>query len=160
MTGQWLEGPEAEARYWYDSLRNPVEFDQAVRALAADGHGVFIEASPHPVLTAAVTDTAEDAVVAGTLRRDDGGPDRFLTSLAEVHVTGTSVDWAAVLPAGQPVELPTYAFQHQRYWPQPAAGGAGDVGAAGLYPAGHPLLGAAVEPAEGGGYLFTGRLSV
>jgi NADP-dependent 3-hydroxy acid dehydrogenase YdfG/acyl carrier protein len=70
------------------------------------------------VLTAAVGDAAPEAVVAGTLRRQDGGPGRFLASLAEVHVTGTTVDWAAVLPAGRPAELPTYAFQRQRYWPQ------------------------------------------
>jgi acyl transferase domain-containing protein len=57
--------------------------------------------------------------VTGTLRRDDGGPDRFLASLAEAHVHGGHVDWAAVLPQGQRVELPTYAFQHQRYWPRP-----------------------------------------
>ena len=78
------------------SLRAPVEFDRAVRVLAGAGHGVFIEVSPHPVLTAAITETLEDAgqagrpapVVTGTLRRDDGGPARFLASLAEVHVRG------------------------------------------------------------------------
>ena len=58
MTGQWLDGPEAEAGYWYDSLRAPVEFDRAVRVLAEAGHRVFVEVSPHPVLTAAVTETA------------------------------------------------------------------------------------------------------
>ena len=133
MTGEWLDGLEAEAGYWYESLRAPVEFGQAVQALAASGHGVFVEVSPHPVLTAAITETldagsAGDAgsaagtvppVVAGTLRRDDGGPGRFLRSLAGVHVRGTGVDWAAVLGRGQRVELPTYAFRHQRYWPQP-----------------------------------------
>jgi acyl transferase domain-containing protein len=73
------------------------------------------------VLTAAITETLEDAglpapVVAGTLRRDDGGPARLLASLAEVFVRGVAVDWAAVL-GGAPGELPTYAFQRQRYWP-------------------------------------------
>ena len=57
MTGEFLAGPEAGARYWYDSLRAPVRFDGAVAALAARGHRVFIEASPHPVLTAAITET-------------------------------------------------------------------------------------------------------
>ena len=61
MTGQWLAGPEAEAGYWYDSLRAPVEFDRAVRMLAASGHRVFVEVSPHPVLTAAITETLDDA---------------------------------------------------------------------------------------------------
>jgi NAD(P)-dependent dehydrogenase (short-subunit alcohol dehydrogenase family)/acyl carrier protein len=56
-------------------------------------------------------------VVTGTLRRDDGGPGRFLLSLASVHVHGTDVDWAAVLGGGHRVDLPTYPFQRQRYWP-------------------------------------------
>ena len=60
MTGG-LAGPGQDGGYWYDSLRAPVEFARAVRALAASGHGVFIEVSPHPVLTAAVTETLEDA---------------------------------------------------------------------------------------------------
>ena len=124
MTGETLAGPgQAGAAYWYDSLRAPVEFERAIRALAASGHGVFIEVSPHPVLAAAVTATLEDAgrgtpVVTGTLRRDDGGPSRLLASLAGVHVRGTAVNWPAVLGAGQQVELPTYAFLHQRYWPR------------------------------------------
>jgi acyl transferase domain-containing protein/thioesterase domain-containing protein/acyl carrier protein len=170
MTGRWLDGLEAEAGYWYDSLREPVEFDRAVRVLAQTGHRVFIEVSPHPVLTAAITATLEDAgngtgggplpVVSGTLRRDDGGPGRFLASLAEVHVRGISVDWAAALRAGRWVELPTYAFQRRRYWPQPVPAAAADVAAAGLRPAGHPLLGAGLELADGDGYLLTGLLSV
>ncbi|HEY7147659.1 MAG TPA: SDR family NAD(P)-dependent oxidoreductase, partial [Streptosporangiaceae bacterium] len=167
MTGEWLQGPEAGAGYWYDSLRSAVEFDQAVRALAASGHGVFVEVSAHPVLTAAITETLEsgpaataEPVATGTLRRRDGGTRRFLASLAAVHVRGVPVDWTAVLPAGRPVELPTYAFQRRRYWPQPVAAQAGDVGAAGLAAVGHPLLGAGVELAGGEEYLLTGRLSV
>src|ERR1035438_56752 len=57
MSGQWLDGPEAA--YWYDSLRAPVEFARAVRVLAESGHRVFVEVSPHPVLTAAITETVE-----------------------------------------------------------------------------------------------------
>ncbi|WP_307800976.1 type I polyketide synthase [Actinomadura violacea] len=165
MTGEFLDGPELDAAYWYASLRASVEFDRAVRVLAEGRHRVFIEASPHPVLTSAITGTLEalpgagaPPVVTGTLRRDDGGTARLLLSLAEVHVSGTDVDWTAVLPAGRRVELPTYAFQRQRYWPQTLQV-AGDVASAGLGATGHPLLGAAVELAGGTGLVFTGRLS-
>jgi candicidin polyketide synthase FscB len=125
MTGEMVRGPELDAGYWYGSLRSPVEFDRAVRVLADAGYQVFIEASPHPVLTAAINGTLEDAgaeapVVTGTLRRDDGGPARLLASLAETHVRGVHVNWPAVL-SGQPVELPTYAFQRQHYWPRPGS---------------------------------------
>src|ERR1035441_899474 len=171
VTGRWLDGLEAGAGYWYESLRAPVEFDRAVRVLAGSGHGVFIEVSPHPVLTAAIAATVEDTevaggaeaarpVVTGTLRRGDGGAARLLASLAQVHVRGVAVDWAAVLPAGQRVELPTYAFQHQRYWPQPSPVPSGDAGSLGLGAVDHPLLGAGVELAGAEGFLLTGRLSL
>ncbi|HEY2267501.1 MAG TPA: acyltransferase domain-containing protein, partial [Streptosporangiaceae bacterium] len=137
MTGEWLDGLEAEAGYWYDSLRSPVEFGRAVAVLAQSGHGTLVEVSPHPVLVPAIT----APVVAGTLRRDDGGPARFLASLAEVHVQGVPVDWTAVLPAGRRVELPTYAFRRRRFWPE------------------RPLLGAAVELPASGGLVLPGSLS-
>ena len=169
MTGEFLAGPEADAGFWYDSTRSPVEFARAVQALSACGHQVFIEVSPHPVLAAAVTETLEQEAggdlvataptVTGTLRRGDGGPARLLASLAAMHVHGVTVNWAAVLPAGQQVGLPTYAFQRQRYWPRPGRA-AGDVTAAGLGAVGHPLLGAAVELAVGDGFLLTGQVSL
>jgi candicidin polyketide synthase FscD len=156
MTGEYLQGPEADAGYWYASLRAPVEFERSVRTLARAGHRVFIEASPHPVLSAPVTEALEalsmetlsletgaDAalavgIVTGSLRRDDGGPGRFLSSLAEAYVAGVPVAWTRVLPPARTVELPTYAFQHQRFWPAPvpvlaggASGGTGGAGAGG-----------------------------
>ncbi|MEU2058168.1 SDR family NAD(P)-dependent oxidoreductase [Streptomyces bungoensis] len=74
--------------------------------------------SSHPVLGMAVQEAAPDAVVVGSLRRDQGGADRFLTSLAEAWVRGVPVEWTRVLAGrgGRVVALPTYAFQHRRYW--------------------------------------------
>jgi acyl transferase domain-containing protein/acyl carrier protein len=113
LTGEWLAGPELDPQYWYASLRETVEFDRAVRVLDEAGHGVFVEVSPHPVLTPALT----SPVVVGTLRRDEGGARRLLASFAEAYVRGLSVDWAAVLGRGTAVDLPTYAFQRRHYWP-------------------------------------------
>ncbi len=123
MSGEWIAGPELDAAYWYASLRSTVEFDRAVRVLAESGHRGFIEVSPHPVLTGPITDTLDDAEVAGslvtgTLRRDEGGAARLLASFSEAHVNGVRVDWTTILEPGTPIELPTYAFQHQQYWPQ------------------------------------------
>jgi acyl transferase domain-containing protein len=130
LTGEWLTGPELDADYWFASLRSPVEFERAVRELADAAYGVFVEVSPHPVLTVAVSEMVEGAVaVTGTLRRDDGGGARVLASLAAVHVAGVAVDWAVVLGGGRRVDLPTYAFQHERYWPHPSPG-VGGFGAA------------------------------
>ena len=130
FTGEWLAGPEMDAHYWYASLRGTVEFETAIRTLGASGHSVFVEVSGHPALIGAIGDTLGDAaVVTGTLRRDDGGVRRLLTSLATAYVSGLPVDWAAVHGPGRPVDLPTYAFQRTRYWPaaaQPAVAATAD----------------------------------
>ncbi|NUP50071.1 MAG: SDR family NAD(P)-dependent oxidoreductase, partial [Catenulispora sp.] len=125
MSGELLTGPELGPDYWYASLRSTVEFDRAVRRLVETGHRAFVEVSPHPVLTGAITDTVEAAeatasVITGTLRRDEGGPARLLASLAEAHVHGVRVDWTSVLEHTETTDLPTYAFQRQRFWPKPA----------------------------------------
>ncbi len=113
VTGDWLAGTELDADYWYRNLRQRVAFEPAVRELARQ-HSVFVEVSPHPVLTFAVSEIVGDtSVVSGTLRRDNGGLARFLTSLATLFVRGVPLDWHL---AGTRVDLPTYAFQHERFW--------------------------------------------
>jgi mycoketide-CoA synthase len=124
VTGGMLDGRELVAGYWYRSLREPVRFEQTIRALAADGFRAFVEVSPHPVLTLAVEQTVEaadgeaDVVVTGSLRRRDGGAERFLTSLADAWVGGVDVDWGAAFAGrdARRVALPTYAFQRRRHW--------------------------------------------
>ncbi|WP_461010140.1 SDR family NAD(P)-dependent oxidoreductase, partial [Streptomyces capparidis] len=166
VTGTAVDTAELDAEYWYRNMRSPVLFEPAVRQLLDEGFRVFVESSPHPVLTVGVQQTVEqagvDAVVVGSLRRDEGGRARFLASLAEAHTGGLPVDWREVL-GGAPartVQLPTYAFQNQRYWPRVRPGGTGDVASAGLSAAGHPLLGAALPLPETGGLLLTGRLAL
>ncbi|WP_309235944.1 acyltransferase domain-containing protein, partial [Amycolatopsis sp. SID8362] len=89
VTGDFLDTSTLDAAYWARNLRETVDFAGATKKLLADGYGVFVECSPHPVLTMAIEETAERAVVAvGTLRREDGGPARLLTSLAEAWVRG------------------------------------------------------------------------
>ena len=126
---------------------------------------MFIEASTHPVLTVGMQETFEragvDATTVPTLRRDHGGQDQLVRSLAQAFVAGVPVDWTALFPAEptpRTVDLPTYAFQRQRFWAAPRRGRVGDVAAAGLQRAEHPLLGAAVGLPDGG-LLLTGRVS-
>ncbi|MBB6000812.1 type I polyketide synthase [Streptomonospora salina] len=164
VTGTELDGAGLDAEYWYRNLREPVRFGPAVRAAAGAGHGLFIECGPHPVLTAAVEDTLAEVRAAGTalgtLRRGEGGADRLLTSIAEAFVRGAPVDWTALVPSARPggVALPTYPFQHGRYWLQAPRAGA-DPAALGQAGTGHPLLGAAVDVGDGQA-VCTGRLSV
>ncbi|WP_432844586.1 SDR family NAD(P)-dependent oxidoreductase [Amycolatopsis sp. CA-161197] len=162
LTGAKLDEPMT-ADYWYRNLRGVVRFEDAVRALLADGHRAFVETSGHPVLTANVTGVVEDTgttrtLVTGTLRRDDGGLVRALKSLAAAYTRGLPVDWRPLLDGARTIELPTYAFQRERYWPRKAAM-TGDVTSAGLFPGAHPLLGATVALAGSDGVVCTGRIS-
>ncbi|MFD7504297.1 type I polyketide synthase [Streptomyces sp. NPDC059850] len=166
VTGTRLDTAELDAAYWYRNLRHPVEFERTTRALLADGHRVFVEASPHPVLSVGLEETfaaaeADDARVIGTLRRADGGPARLLTSLAEAHVAGVPVRWAQAFTARdvQRVPLPGHPFQRERFWLLPGTTDR-NVGAAGLLDGDHPLLMAAAELPGSDGLLFTGRLSL
>ncbi|MFI9503682.1 SDR family NAD(P)-dependent oxidoreductase [Nocardia sp. NPDC052566] len=164
VTGEWLDTRVMDAEYWYENLRRTVEFESAVHVLAEQGYTAFLEVSPHPVLTAAVEETLDaagcDGVVLGTLRRDQGDLRRLLLSLGAAWTAGRPVDWSTFFAGARRVDLPTYPFQHRHYWALPAAGaGAADVAAAGLDAADHPLLGAAVELADTGETLLSGRLS-
>ncbi|MFI7894695.1 type I polyketide synthase [Streptomyces sp. CACIS-1.16CA] len=143
LTGGRIDTTTLGAEYWYDNLRATVRFEDATRALLDDGHRLLIEVSPHPVLTVGLRETLEDADLPGavlcTLRRGEGGRERWLTALAEAHVRGVGVDWEGLLLGGRSVDLPTYAFDRDRYWPDsversatgPAAGPAAGPGGAG-----------------------------
>ncbi|WP_304453836.1 type I polyketide synthase [Nocardiopsis sp. YSL2] len=139
LTGERLDETALDADYWYRNLSNPVEFAEVTRVLLRDGHDVFVEVGPHPVLAAHVQETAEshgapDTVVLGTLRRDDGGSRRFTASLAEAHCHGVDVDWTGAFgEAPRVVDLPTYAFRRRRFWR--AGGGDGSATGAGALPA-------------------------
>ncbi|ADI04507.1 putative type I polyketide synthase [Streptomyces bingchenggensis BCW-1] len=164
VTGGLFDTEGLDAEYWYTNLRRTVRFDEAVRALLADGYRFFVESSAHPVLTVGLQETFEDAgadaSALGTIRRDDGGAERFLASLAEGYVRGLPVDWDAVFTGSGAArtELPTYAFQREHFWLD-AEYDTADAAGLGLDPAGHPLLGAAVQVAGEDQLLLTGRLS-
>ncbi|THA54587.1 type I polyketide synthase [Streptomyces sp. A1136] len=157
-----------DAGYWYRNLRGAVRFQETVALLAREGHDTFVEVSAHPVLSTGIQETVEEAtgleprLVVGSLRRDDGGLDRFAASAAEAWVRGLAVDWSPLhgSPAGPATELPTYAFQRARFWldrPSPAATPAG-LGLDGV--GGHPFLGARLDLPDGGPVVLTGSLAL
>ncbi|MFI6449508.1 SDR family NAD(P)-dependent oxidoreductase, partial [Kitasatospora sp. NPDC050543] len=166
LTGARATAEElADPEYWVRHVRDAVRFADAVRALAGENVRTFLELGPDGTLTAMAQQCLPDdtdAVLVPALRRDRPETAAVAACLGRLHVAGAPVDWAAVYAgrAARVIDLPTYAFQRERYWPQGGGGPAGDVAAAGLSAAGHPLLGAAVPLAEGDGHLFTGRLSL
>ncbi|MFD4998115.1 type I polyketide synthase [Streptomyces buecherae] len=135
-----------DAAYWLRNEREVVDFERITRLLLADGHTVFIEVSSHPVLIMGIEETAEAVAeetakaagragaggagrvaVVGSLRRDEGGPDRFLRSVAAAFAAGVPVDWSPAFPGARPVDLPTYAFQRASHWATPATGHPADA---------------------------------
>jgi mycoketide-CoA synthase len=164
-TGHRIDTACLKAGYWYENLRHPVRFHQATQALLDEGYRAFIEASPHPVLTYSIQETAEEtgcpATTIGTLRRHHGDWRQFLVALSTAYAHGTPVDWNAVVTGPRParIELPSYPFQHQSYWlaPQP---GTGEAASLGLNPIAHQILSGEIPLPETDGLLLTGRLSL
>jgi len=168
LTGEPIDTKELDASYWYRNLRETVRFEPVLRSLLEQGKRTFIEVGPHPVLAFGAAETIEAtlgdpgaATVLGTLRRDEGGPERFALSLAEAHAAGAELDWEALFKdtAAEHVPLPTYPFQRKRYWLSASANGS-DPGAIGQRDAEHPLLGALVEDPSSERLTLTGRLSL
>ncbi|MEI5103964.1 polyketide synthase dehydratase domain-containing protein, partial [Streptomyces sp. PmtG] len=156
-TAEELASPE----YWVRHVREAVRFADAVSALVGDGVGTFVEVGPGGVLSALGRESVPDAVFVPVLRGDRPETVAVTTAAGQLHIHGVRVDWEVFFTgqATRRVDLPTYAFQRDQYWPdvQPLIG---DVAAAGLGPAEHPLLGATVVLGGTDGVLLTGRLSV
>ncbi|NUS73202.1 MAG: SDR family NAD(P)-dependent oxidoreductase [Corynebacteriales bacterium] len=162
MAGAFIESSELDGQYWFDNLRRPVQFAPSIEALINDGHRVFIEMSPHPVLSMGIEETADslqldDVATVGSLRRNEGGLARFFASVAQAFCFGIDVSWPEIFAEAHTVELPTYPFQRERYWLAHSRT-SGDAAAAGLRSATHPLLGAHIDLPETGGLILTGRL--
>ena len=170
VTGERVDQQMGSAGYWVGQVRGSVRFADAVTCMAGLGVRSFLEVGPGGVLSGlipSILDTLPDggaSVVVPSLR----GADEALSvtsALASLHVHGVPVDWDAYyrtvhgVTGDSNVDLPTYAFQRRHFWLEPAVA-VGDVTAAGLVTADHPLLGAAIPLPDSGGYLFTGRLSL
>ncbi|MFE0057831.1 type I polyketide synthase [Streptomyces sp. NPDC059003] len=137
--------------HWVDHVREPVRFYDAVESARAAGAHVFLEVGPGGTLTSITKEAfaavgVDDAVVLSSSRRNRGAVDTLLGALAQLHVRGGAVDFGALIGARRSVDLPTYAFQRQRYWLDFLAGmGTADVASAGLAAPEHPLLGAVLD---------------
>ncbi|WP_141514706.1 type I polyketide synthase, partial [Streptomyces zhaozhouensis] len=155
-TAEELASPD----YWARHIRRPVRFLDGVRLLEEHGVTEWLELGPDGVLTALVQAslTAEPGVVASALRRGRPEGATFTSAVGLLAARGARPRWETFFPGGRPTELPSYAFQRQRYWLD-APDAAGDAGGFGLTAADHPLLGAGTALADRDEHVFTGRLS-
>ncbi|MEV6050781.1 SDR family NAD(P)-dependent oxidoreductase, partial [Streptomyces sp. NPDC052107] len=171
VTGQVVSEELTDPAYWVGHVRRPVRFADGVRTARDLGVTRFVEVGPQAVLTAlarqCLDEEAGELVFAPLMRRprkpqEASAATTLLTAAATLHTTGVPVDWRLPTPApGRHLDLPTYAFQRDRYWlSAPVGSGVAGVGAAGLREAGHGLLVAAVSTADGVATVLTGRLGV
>jgi acyl transferase domain-containing protein/thioesterase domain-containing protein len=169
VTAGPLDTAALDAEYWYRNARETVLFGPTVARLLDEGFRRFVEVSPNPILMMPVLEAIahqgetgrSSASFTPTLRRHHGGLDDFALAVGTAWANGIAVDWDRALPPGRKrLSLPTYPFQRQHYWAPAPATGPGDASASGQEPADHPLLAAVVRPAEGGSWIFTGRISL
>jgi mycoketide-CoA synthase len=159
LTGGLVTGEVTEPGYWVRHVREAVRFGDAVEALRAAGIRTFVEVGPDAALTPMAVPQADEAWLP-VLRRNRPEPESLVAAVGGVYVRGGAVDWSRFYAGGgKRIELPTYAFQRQRYWTS-RGGGSGDAAGLGLSAADHPLLGASVELPDTGGAMLTGRLSL
>lgn len=156
LHGTRLDTAELDRDYWYDNLRERVLFDSAVRRSTEDGFRLFIEMSPHPVLTVPVQEIVEDlddALVLSSTRRDRGEVAALLGSLAHLHARGGPVDWSALIGAAAgwicDLRLPAATLLGGLRTPRGRTGAAVDGAAAGRRAAGAPVR-PDLRPAGGG----------
>jgi 1-acyl-sn-glycerol-3-phosphate acyltransferase len=144
--GTWSNAQRFDADYWWRNIREPVRFAAAIDQLIRDGYELFVEVSPHPVLSASISECLayrkKNAVVLPTLRRMEDERLIMLRSVAALYARGRQVSWSCICHSGNCTKLPTYPWQRERHWFESSS--SEDPGEP--YPprgrkSGHPLLG-------------------
>lgn len=121
VSGKIADGRELDAEYWWRNVRNPVRFAEAMDQLIEDGHTVFVELSPHPVLAGSISQCLsqhrQKGTILASLRRQEAEREQMLGSLGALHTLGCPVAWEKLYPeGGRFVRLPSYPWQRERYW--------------------------------------------
>ena len=141
VTNETEDGAKLDATYWVSNLRQPVRFWSSIQRLLADGHNIFIELSPHPILLPAIQQGLQQIGQSGatlpSMRREEEERAVMLGSLGALYTLGRSLDWGKLYPdGGQCVRLPLYPWQREHFWVDDL-----EKTAKRRVNAGHPLLG-------------------
>ena len=151
VTGKrWADAERHDGAYWFRNVRDPVLFSSALESLIDDGHTLFAEIGPNPVLTSAIRDGLSAKGAAGdvvySLRRKDTEATRVRAMLAELYTLGLAPDWRCLNgEASRDLTLPTYRWERSPFWSESAGGRSDRLGVDA-----HPLLGVPMAVAAGG----------
>ncbi|MBB5801447.1 acyl transferase domain-containing protein/acyl carrier protein [Saccharothrix ecbatanensis] len=166
LTGQIVTAFDAD--YWVQHVRHAVRFADGIRTLHDLGVRRYLELGPDATLTAMTgqvldqieTDDTANVAVVPAMRAKHGESTTFALFIGRAHNAGIDVNWNAYYTGtgAQRIDLPTYAFQRERYWLAPTTG-FGDISATGLAPVDHPVLAGLALIGDRDEWLFTGRIS-
>jgi acyl transferase domain-containing protein/acyl carrier protein len=119
VTGQLADDEAYNGHYWWENVRQPVLFAQAVKQAIADDHHVFLELGPHPVLARSILECRPregDLHILPSLKRNQPERNQLLHTLGTLYTIGVAVAWSKLYPTGQCISLPTYPWQYQSCW--------------------------------------------
>ncbi|MEV5893419.1 SDR family NAD(P)-dependent oxidoreductase [Nonomuraea fuscirosea] len=154
----------ADPGYWVAQVRQTVRFAEGIAALEQGGVVTCLELGPGRVLSGLGSQITGDKIgyVPTSGRRDDSQARAFVAAVGRAFARGAEVDWEAFYAPLRPkrVDLPTYPFQHRRYWLTPEPTGTGEVASLGQVAGGHALAGALIPVPEGDALVLTGQVSL
>ena len=121
VNGDHVQADELDAAYWWNNVRRPVRFHDAISRLMDEGYKIFLEVGPHPVLTTYVVECAKaknsNSVAVSTLRREEPEQAALWTAVGRCYALGGNVDLKTFFPApGRFVPLPSYPWDRERHW--------------------------------------------
>lgn len=148
VDGKRVTSEELDADYWWRNMRQPVYFADAVAALIEDGHTLFVEVGPAPVLSTSIRQCfvhlGLQASLIASLKRGKPEAAALQEMVAHLYAAGSPLDWSKLYPqGGRYVRLPTYPWQRETYWHESDKARAERIGR----PA-HALLGERTEAPE------------
>ena len=142
VTGNILDGKQLDAEYWWNNIRKPVLFEQAIKHLLADGTNIFIEVGPHPVLrsymNACLKDMKTEGHIVCTAANHNNSPERVQNACIQAMLSGARINWQHIFPSpGKFTQLPNYPWQRERHWHPVTSESVGLLARCKI----HPLLG-------------------
>ncbi|RJE70884.1 type I polyketide synthase [Reichenbachiella sp. MSK19-1] len=121
VTGQKEDGSHLVSKYWYDNVREPVYFSNALSAMVDDGYDLFIEIGPHPALSGGAEELFESknitASIFPSIKRKENEKLRFLQTLGSLYTKGFALNWDMIYPESKQVlDLPRYQWDMKSFW--------------------------------------------
>jgi acyl transferase domain-containing protein/surfactin synthase thioesterase subunit len=121
VTGNRENGLHLLSEYWFDNVREPVYFTDAVQSMINDGFVTFIEVAPHPVLTEGANELLDvnkkEGLIVPSLRRKEDEEITMMGSLGKLFVNGYAVDFKTLFGENcSYVKLPRYVWQKEKHW--------------------------------------------